>query len=32
MPEVWFEPTTTVFQRAKTVHAFARVAIVIGSA
>jgi hypothetical protein len=31
MPEVGFEPTNPVFERAKTVHALDRVAIIIGS-
>jgi hypothetical protein len=30
MPQVGFEPTTTVFERAKTVHASERTASVIG--
>jgi hypothetical protein len=30
MPRVWFEPTTPVFGRAKTVHALDRTSIVIG--
>jgi hypothetical protein len=30
MPRVGFEPTTPVFQRAKTVHALDRAATVIG--
>jgi hypothetical protein len=30
MPRVGFEPTTTVFERAKTVHTLDRVATVIG--
>jgi hypothetical protein len=30
MPQVGFEPTTPVFERAKTVHALDRVATVIG--
>jgi hypothetical protein len=32
MPRVWFEPTTPVFERAKTVHASDRAAIVVGAA
>jgi hypothetical protein len=31
MPEVGFEPTTPVLERAKTVHALDRAATVIGS-
>jgi hypothetical protein len=31
MPRVGFEPTTPVFKRAKTVHAFDRAVTVIGS-
>jgi hypothetical protein len=30
MPQVGFEPTTPVFERAKTVHALGRAASVIG--
>jgi hypothetical protein len=31
MPQLGFDPTIPVFQRAKTVHALDRAAIVIGS-
>jgi hypothetical protein len=31
MPQVRFEPTITVFERAKTVHALDRAATVIGT-
>jgi hypothetical protein len=30
MPQIWFEPTVPVFERAKTVHALNRAATVIG--